>query len=942
MAVLGSIAPSWANTYRAGRRALPFVGLGALVLLLALGSLALPTTGTVGHAPGLPARGTATPSQIPSTPPALTHPLTPLTTLNGVDVSHYQQTVNWGSVFGAGYTFAFAKAAEGESSGCNDNTFSTNMVNGKAAGLYMAGYDFAELPTGTVQACSSADNATTEANTFLAVAGPYFKDGYMYPALDQEQGCPADSSGSLTAQQLSHWDGMWLSTVSKYISTNDGYNILPIIYTDSSEAGSCIEPWLTMYPLWIANYGVTSPNTGVWSSWAYWQYSSSGSVPGISGQSDMDYFNGNAATLNTTYVFGGGGTPPGPTVSYAMKDLNTGTALSCGATFSVGDVINFTATVTGGTGPFTYAWSFGDGGSAITNPANHQYTAAGSVNPTLTVTDANGKTGSTGSGCSFTVSGTSLSATATATPTSGAAPLSVAFSGAATGGSGTYSSWFWNFGDGTAHGTTQSPKHTYSSAGTYTATLIVNDSAGHSASASAPAVTVTGSNPPVTVSATGTPTSGSSPLTVTFGCLPSGGSGAYSTYAWSFGDGTTGSTQNPTHVYTVASGSRTFTASVTVTDSTGSSGTSNSVSITVSAGAASLSITSSASAQAGTTPLSVQFTSQPSGGSGSYTSFAWNFGDGGSASTQNASHSYATAGHYNATVKVTDSSGTVATSTPIPVNVWISGGSGSPSVSVSGPASASAGSPVTFTASPSGGSGSYTSYAWSFGDTSTTTTSQSTTSHSYSAAGAYSVTVTVTDSSGKTGTSPAWTITVSAGARDAVVVGQVMNVTSQFTIGGASIKVLLASNSQVQDTMTTGPNGTFRAALPAGTYLVNVSAGGYRSAQQTVTVSSGTYLPVFFNLTAAYTGHGGTGSSTGAGASPWAVLESPLALGLLLAVVIAAVAAAVLVSRRHRRGPGPSEPSAFYDQDTVAPYPLAPAPGPGAPPGSWAPPPGQA
>jgi PKD repeat protein len=67
----------------------------------------------------------------------------------------------------------------------------------------------------------------------------------------------------------------------------------------------------------------------------------------------------------------------------------------------------------------------------------------------------------------------------TATPTSGNLPLVVTFDG--TGSSdlnGPISSYSWNFGDGSATATGAAARHTYSSAGKYTASLTVSDSAG--------------------------------------------------------------------------------------------------------------------------------------------------------------------------------------------------------------------------------------------------------------------------------------------------------------------------------------------------------------------------------------------------------------------------------------------------------------------------------
>lgn len=52
--------------------------------------------------------------------------------------------------------------------------------------------------------------------------------------------------------------------------------------------------------------------------------------------------------------------------------------------------VHFTATSTGGCGPVTYAWDFGDGATSAEQNPSHTYAIAGSVTPSLTVTDGKG------------------------------------------------------------------------------------------------------------------------------------------------------------------------------------------------------------------------------------------------------------------------------------------------------------------------------------------------------------------------------------------------------------------------------------------------------------------------------------------------------------------------------------------------------------------------
>lgn len=160
----------------------------------------------------------------------------------------------------------------------------------------------------------------------------------------------------------------------------------------------------------------------------------------------------------------------------------------------------------------------------------------------------------------------------TATPNSGPAPLLVNFNASGSSDSdGSIVSYAWTYGDGgTGSGVTSS--HTYTTAGSYLALLVVRDDDGATA-ATVRQVVVTqpGGNQNPTASFTAMPNSGPAPLLVNFNAGASTDpDGSIVSYSWVFGDGGTGTGVAPSHTYTTAGA---YNVMLTVTDDDGAVGT---------------------------------------------------------------------------------------------------------------------------------------------------------------------------------------------------------------------------------------------------------------------------------------------------------------------------------------------------------------------------------
>ncbi|MGA2424987.1 MAG: GH25 family lysozyme [Terriglobales bacterium] len=197
--------------------------------------------------------------------------------INGIDVSHYNGSLDFGKVASAGVAFAYVKASEGRLT--KDPLYSTNYAGLKQNQIVRGAYHYFYPQL----------DAQAQASNFLGVV-TQLVPGDLPPVLDVE------ISGEQSPGAIASGIQQWLDLVQNTLGRT------PMIYTYASFWNTALggTSAFASYPLWVAQYTSNpSPNvpTG-FSDYLFWQYSESGSVAGITGNVDLDWFNGSPADLN--------------------------------------------------------------------------------------------------------------------------------------------------------------------------------------------------------------------------------------------------------------------------------------------------------------------------------------------------------------------------------------------------------------------------------------------------------------------------------------------------------------------------------------------------------------------------------------------------------------------------------------------------------------------
>ena len=200
----------------------------------------------------------------------------------GIDVSYYQEKVNWTAVKNAGYDFAFIKCSEGV--GYRDPEFIKNWTAAREAGLLVGAYHFARVSKKTTIEADAKEEAQWFASQILAQ--PH--DVMLPPVLDIEWDKKADKI--IKGAEVVQWCQIFCKHVREIVGRT------PAIYTGSNfwRYRLLKTQSLATYPLWQVHYTPkTAPKAIPYWKWTFWQWSYPQPLPG-SGKTKVDAnrFNG--------------------------------------------------------------------------------------------------------------------------------------------------------------------------------------------------------------------------------------------------------------------------------------------------------------------------------------------------------------------------------------------------------------------------------------------------------------------------------------------------------------------------------------------------------------------------------------------------------------------------------------------------------------------------
>jgi len=195
--------------------------------------------------------------------------------IHGIDVSRYQQNIDWKAVQAmqdkqVKIGFAFIKATEGL--GRVDAGFRRNWYNAKQA----------FLPRGAYHFFISSKSGKAQAENYIETVN--LLKGDLPPVLDIE------STNGASAADIQQRALDWLLMIEKH------YKVKPIIYTNVDFYENFLDGKFDDYPLWVAHYYVKD-KPRIERKWTIWQHNEKGRVNGIDAFVDFNVFNGDSAAF---------------------------------------------------------------------------------------------------------------------------------------------------------------------------------------------------------------------------------------------------------------------------------------------------------------------------------------------------------------------------------------------------------------------------------------------------------------------------------------------------------------------------------------------------------------------------------------------------------------------------------------------------------------------
>jgi lysozyme len=205
----------------------------------------------------------------------------------GIDVSHWQGVIDWAKVAQSGVKFAFIKATEFPDKRISvfiDQNLKSNIDGAVQNNILWGAYHFFRTHIDPI----------IQARVFCETVGQF---NSLPPVLDLEV---AGSKGTKLNErvQLFVKEVQRITNRRPIIYTSGGFWRSYMLYNRRSDTD-----WAQAYPLWVAQYTSNWPTIVYpWASWNFWQYSSSGKLPGIPGSVDLNWYIGSQEELINYFI----------------------------------------------------------------------------------------------------------------------------------------------------------------------------------------------------------------------------------------------------------------------------------------------------------------------------------------------------------------------------------------------------------------------------------------------------------------------------------------------------------------------------------------------------------------------------------------------------------------------------------------------------------------